>query len=159
MADRRTLEQTLIDQGKPVPDFAPCPNPGCIRTRCRPFEIVDVSDISGIPSDMACTRCLVDDERLTRHADERAQLETLPPWETPEGQELKARRNRALDEWRWTVAADSPLTIENQNAHLAYLQAWHRMTVDAETPGGFIEPERPPLVYIDKPVNFVTNGS
>lgn len=145
--DRETLEQRLRDRGEPVPQFTACPNPLCRRDRCRPFEIVTVADRANIPSEMACTQCLVSDDREQAQIDEHVARMALPPWETPEGAEWKARRNRMLDTWRWTILPDSPLTERCQLKFKRYLLAWQRMTVDSAVISAFKEPELPAMEY------------
>jgi hypothetical protein len=151
MADRRTLEDVLHSnyRGKKAKAAAAaglheCPNCGRL---CHAFEIVDVVDVAGIDTDMACTTCLIDAQRLETEIAERKARKVLPAWETPEGVELKAWRDRMLDRWRWTVAPDSPLSAECQTAWLAYLRGLHRMTVDAKAPTEFKERDQPVMFY------------
>lgn len=151
MADRRTLEDEIADRRKArpgvtlaVPDRFPCPK--CLRS-CWPFEIVVVTDVPELGVPMACTQCLTDVHRETRSQSEKADREKLPPWQRPEGLEMKALRDRTLDRWRWTVAPDSPLSEACRHAFLGYLKAWHRMTVDAASPAEFIEPALPAMEY------------
>lgn len=150
--DRTTLEEKLRNGSaadkRRAGDKHDCPN--CGRP-CHAFEIVDVADVPGISTDMACTRCLIDADRDDRQIQERKARKALPPWESPEGLELKAHRDRTLDRLRWTVARDSPLTAQCQTAWLAYLRAWHRMTVDASSPAEFKEPAEPAMEYAPDP--------
>jgi len=145
MADRVTLEQRLLDANKPVPEFVSCPS--CGRARCRPFEIVEVTDRPDIPGDMACGQCLADDKRLADQADEKNAIMSAPFWQTPEGMEMKAVRDRTLDKWRWTIMPDSPLSMACQQEFKRFLIAWQRMTVDAMTKAAFTEPSVPDLEY------------
>lgn len=147
MADRKTLEQQLRDAGETVPEYAPCPNPLCGRERCRPFEIVETTDRDAIPSDMACTQCLGADDRERAQIDEWEKRQALDPWDTPEGLELKAQRNRMLDAWRWTIMPDSPLTEDCQTAFKHFLYGWQRMTIDAAVISAFNAPPVPDLEY------------
>lgn len=145
MADRTTLEQRLRDADEPVPDFVACPS--CGRQRCRPFEIVNVTDLPDVPGDMACGQCVADDKRLRDQANEHLAQARAPAWETPAGLEMKARRDRMLDKWRWTILPDSPLTKNCQAEFKRYLFSWHRMTIDAAVISGFNEPDVPELEY------------
>ncbi len=146
MAERETLEQQLIGAGKPVPDFVPCPNPDCGRANCRPFEIVAVTDRDNIDASMACSQCLISDDRARIDAEDAAERKARTGWDSDEGREWKAQRDRALDRHRWAVMPDSPLTKSCQAAFLEYLRAWHRMTVDS-TVKNFQIPTVPPLEY------------
>jgi hypothetical protein len=151
MADRRTLEDEIHDRLKArpkakvvVPERFACPKCGEPR---RPFEIVDVTDVPELKVPMACTQCLIGVDRGRRATEEKTARAKRPPWLRRAGVELKALRDRTLDRWRWTVLPDSPLTPECQQAFLDYLRAWHRMTVDAESPAEFKEPDLPAMEY------------
>lgn len=51
-------------------------------------------------------------------------------WESEVGKLFKAQRVAKLEASRWTIDRDSPLSVDCQNAWLAYRALLNRMTVD-----------------------------
>ena len=74
------------------------------------------------------------------------QLPPADPWKSEQGKWLKAERDLALNNNRWAVMPDSPLTPECQAEFMAYMRALHRMTVDC-TPDTWTWPSRPEQTY------------
>lgn len=60
---------------------------------------------------------------------------------------IRMERNARLDYSRWTIALDSPLSVENQIEWLAYLKALNRLTIDYSDPSAIVWPDAPAIVY------------
>ena len=97
-----------------------------------------------------CGACIADRIcELERFAAlEAATLVSPTDWASDRGVFLKVERSRMLNEWRWTVAPDSPLSEACKAAFLAYLGTLHRMTIDS-TPDVWAWPETPALDYAE----------
>lgn len=74
------------------------------------------------------------------------EFEDKPPPPPRIGQ-LRDKRNRLLDNWRWTVMPDSPLS--NQDEWLVYLKALQCLLKDttADTTADVVWPDQPELIY------------
>jgi hypothetical protein len=75
---------------------------------------------------------------------------TAPP---PLLHEVRNERNHLLDNYRWTVAPDSPLTVECQAQWLSYLNCLHRLLVDYPLGVGLVWPAKPSLEYRKAPAD------
>lgn len=62
---------------------------------------------------------------------------------------VKQQRNALLDQCRWTIAPDSPLTVECQENWLNYCKTLNRITVDFDDPDHIDWPTQPSLEYHD----------
>lgn len=140
---RKTLQDRLLSQKKEVPEWVQCLSCG---RRCRPFEIVDVTDTPGIPHDDACSHCFLDVQREKRGNEDR-QWRKSKEWSGPLGEQARAERNRLLDTWRWTLLPDSPLSDPCKLQFRRYLAKLHRITVDHQWPSQVIWPALPALEY------------
>lgn len=142
--DRRTLEDALIARGAEASGEFACPH--CHRS-FPAFALVDVSDISRIPDDVACGDCLISAKR-----EDIAKAEAAAPvstgWDGPIGQTLRADRNRMLDLWAWTIRADSPLTADCRAAWAEWFIAMNQMTVSGIEPESWHFPNTPELEYM-----------
>jgi hypothetical protein len=63
---------------------------------------------------------------------------------------VKDTRNGLLDQYRWTIAIDSPLTAECQAEWLDYYRILNRITVDYDDPQNVLWPALPALTYAEK---------
>ena len=70
-----------------------------------------------------------------------------PPEEEARWREVRQQRNALLDEWRWAILPDSPLSDECQAAFGDYLAALHRVTLDHDQPDAVTWPDPPALTY------------
>lgn len=140
-----TLEDALVDLGRPIPERVRCPNCG-IMVRAAEISPTREQD-EELKAPWSCGTCQTDGRRRKQRKKDQEAAAAVPPWETPQGLELKAQRVQLLDAHAWTYRADSPLTKPNQAAWLAWAKKLHRMTVEHSTPKGFKFPDPPPLVY------------
>lgn len=144
MTDRRTLEDALIARGADASGEFGCP--GCGRA-FPAFALVDVSDISRIPDDVACGDCLISAQR-----EDIAEAEAAAPvptgWDGPIGQTLRADRNRLLDLRAWTIRADSPLTADCRAEWAEWFITLNQMTVSGIEPESWHFPNEPELRYM-----------
>ena len=62
---------------------------------------------------------------------------------------VRNQRTRLLDENRWTVLPDSPLSAECQAEWLTYLKALQAITRDAEAPADVVWPTMPELRFAE----------
>lgn len=68
----------------------------------------------------------------------------LPP---PLMHELRNKRDELLNDFRWTVMPDSPLTVENQVEWLAYLKSLQRLLKDVTNPSEVVWPDKPGYIF------------
>lgn len=63
--------------------------------------------------------------------------------------ELRNKRNEMLDNLRWTIMPDSPLSESNKQEWLLYLKSLQSLLVDVtpETTDQVIWPEQPAFIY------------
>lgn len=63
--------------------------------------------------------------------------------------ELRNKRNEMLDNLRWTIMPDSPLSESNKQEWLLYLKSLQSLLVDvtSETTDQVIWPEQPAFIY------------
>jgi hypothetical protein len=145
--ERMTLEQALISRGMPSAGTWPCP---VCKVEFPAFALVDVSDIHGIEGDVACSTCFLDDVRVVQSVAEAENQPDQDHWGGEDGLFLKAQRNITLEKYAWTLRPDSGLTLDCRKAFGLFMISWQRMTVDAEKPSQFVEPELPDMTYMDR---------
>lgn len=61
--------------------------------------------------------------------------------------DVRAMRNKLLDQYAWTVSAASPLSVLNQLQWKTYLLALHNVTNGLLDPTKVLWPSPPPLLY------------
>lgn len=127
---RTTLADDLSERGIPKPMAAPCAECG---------TLISPDCLARVDDKYCCGHCL--------SAAEYVALSLSDTWESDCGYEARQRRNRLLEEWRWTVTPDSPLNASSRDAFMNYLRALHRLTIDFDRPSAVVWPDPPQPTY------------
>lgn len=105
--------------------------------------------ISGHPDDMPNFAHFVDgsyDSRTSRFdLQSKKVVGKAPP--PPQFFELRQRRNELLDNYRWTIMPDSPLSPACQEEWRVWLQALHSVLLDVTDTSAVAWPEMPGYEY------------
>lgn len=99
--------------------------------------------LEGEPSGWICGGCIADATRAKVAAAAEAAKLPSTDWASDLGIFLKAERNRLLDQNRWAIFPDSPLSEASRAEFMAYLTVLNRMTVDCADPTTWAWPEAP----------------
>ena len=97
----------------------------------------------GEPEGWICGLCRMSARREREAAEEAAAKLPATDWGSDLGVFLKAERLRLLEQSRWAVANDSPLSEASRAEFMAYLTVLNRMTVDCVDPTTWTWPEAP----------------
>ena len=60
---------------------------------------------------------------------------------------IRQKRNGILDQYRWTIAEDSPLSESSKAEWLDYYKTLNRITIDYSDPRDVLWPTQPELTY------------
>jgi len=105
--------------------------------------------IAGHPDDMPNFAHFVEgshDSRTSRFdLQSREVVNKAPP--PPQLFELRQRRNELLDNYRWTIMPDSPLSPACQEQWGAWLQSLHSLLLNVTDTSSVVWPEMPEYEY------------
>lgn len=116
------------------------------------FEFADVSDVTLTDRAFVCGGCYQDMLRVAEAIARTmtALVGTAPGWDSEEGWAVKVQRNEKVREALWAAGPGSPLTPACQAEFVAYIEAWHRVTIDFAGPREAVAaglPVEPAKVY------------
>lgn len=114
--------------------------PGC----GSPFDPVAIVKIG---KKWRCGHCKMAEDRAETVARELAADPAQMGWDSELGNGVKAERNRLLDQWAWTIRADSPLTADCQAGFLTFLKALNRITSRYAKPHDVVLPTPPEVIF------------
>lgn len=97
----------------------------------------------GEPTGWICGGCIAGAARTVAAAAWAAEQVPATDWAGDLGVYLKIERNRLLDQNRWAIMPDSPLSEASRAEFMAYLTVLNRMTVDCVDPTTWTWPEAP----------------
>lgn len=105
--------------------------------------------ISGHPDDLPKALASIDgahDSSKKIYNLETGELDDRPP-QPPHINELRQARNEMLDDYRWTIMPDSPLTDACQQAWMIWLKKLHSLLLNVTDTSTVVWPEKPELEY------------
>jgi len=126
-----------------------CPQPGC-KVKGPAFTIVNIAP-EGEPYNFICSIChdyAQNQIELRNRLRKEQEDELRDPWSTGHGAEIRAIRNRLLEQSNWAIQADSPLTPICRLLFIEYRKLLNSLTVDYAAPYLAVMPEAPALEFV-----------